>query len=69
MSLDQDESEFKAFFNTMAWLAIPFGFDRKELAQKVGVTGIPALVIMNKLHGCGVNMNGRTEIAQKDKTL
>ena len=63
VSLDQDESEFKAFFNTMAWLALPFGFDRKELAQKVGVTGIPALVIMNKLHGCGVNMNGRTEIA------
>jgi thioredoxin-related protein len=63
VSLDQDESEFKAFFKTMSWVALPFSFDRKELAQKLGVTGIPTLVIMNKLHGCAVNMNGRTEIA------
>ena len=47
----------------MSWVALDFGYDRKELAQKVGVTGIPALVIMNKLHGNAVNLNGRTEMA------
>ena len=31
-SLDQDSSEFKTFFLTMPWLALPFSFDRKALA-------------------------------------
>ena len=37
ISIDQDESEFKAFFLSMPWLAVPFKFDRKELAKQVGI--------------------------------
>ena len=31
------------------------------------ITGIPALVVMNRVHGCAVNMNGREDLARKGK--
>ena len=43
----------------MPWVSIPFKSERKEIAKNLNVTGIPALIIMNKVHNTVVDMDGR----------
>lgn len=49
-SSDKEQKQFDEYYAEMPWLAIPYS-DRarkQALSQKFGVTGIPALVIMDK---------------------
>ncbi|KAK1388584.1 putative nucleoredoxin 2 [Heracleum sosnowskyi] len=47
VSSDSNEIEFKSEFNTMPWLALPFGDDaNKNLAKYFDVRGIPSLIIL-----------------------
>lgn len=64
-SSDQNEASFKEYFNTMPWLALPFGSDNKEiLSDAFGVNGIPCLIILNQL-GEIVDGDGRTTVQTK----
>merc|ERR1712159_365782 len=49
VSCDQEESDFKEYYGTMPWLALPFQDQRIEkLEQKFKVNSIPRLVIVGK---------------------
>mmetsp|Transcript_2531 Transcript_2531/g.2158 ORF Transcript_2531/g.2158 Transcript_2531/m.2158 type:complete len:145 (+) Transcript_2531:107-541(+) len=49
MSFDQDEDQFKEYFGTMPWLAIPHGDSRiDQIAAKYKANSIPRLVIVDK---------------------
>ncbi|KAL2633611.1 hypothetical protein R1flu_005090 [Riccia fluitans] len=48
VSWDRGEEEFKEYFGTMPWLALPFGDKGKKALEKVyDVDGIPNLVILD----------------------
>ncbi|KAK1388579.1 Thioredoxin, nucleoredoxin [Heracleum sosnowskyi] len=62
VSNDSNEIEFKSEFNTMPWLALPFGDDaNKNLAKYFDVRGIPSLIILGP-NGKTVTKNGRNLI-------
>lgn len=48
VSMDNSEAEFREYFGEMPWLAVPFSNQkiRHQLANAVGVMGIPALTIL-----------------------
>lgn len=47
VSSDRDQTEFDAHFNTMPWLALPFGDPTaKTLTKYFDIQGIPSLVIL-----------------------
>ena len=57
LSCDHDESDFTKYFNTMPWKAIPYDEPiREELMQKIQVSGIPRLVVLNSVTG-GILVN------------
>ena len=48
-SFDKNETEFKQYFSTMPWTALPYGDPKiQELAQKFEVQGIPNLCFVSK---------------------
>ena len=64
VSLDQDEAQFKEYHETMPFLAIPWKGDRKGNADTLGISGIPALLVLNK-DGSVLTKNGRGDITSK----
>ena len=65
VSSDQNEQQFKEYFATMPWKAVPFGDPRKgTLGQKHGVSGIPCLVVI-KPDGTVVSKNARGDVQSK----
>ncbi|GFR81050.1 nucleoredoxin-like [Elysia marginata] len=49
VSFDRDDASFKEYYGEMPWLSLPFDSDQKEkLSNEYGVSGIPALIILNK---------------------
>jgi len=64
VSSDKDEEQFKDYFKEMPWLALDFE-DRKRKAQlsgMFGVSGIPALVVIDK-DGSVITKDGRGPIS------
>ena len=56
-------SQFKSYFATMPWLAIPPGDKRNgKLDQLYGVRGIPTLVLIDGATGVTINENARAAI-------
>ena len=56
-------SQFKSYFATMPWLAIPPGDKRNGKLNKLyGVRGIPTLVLVDGATGVTINANGRTAV-------
>ncbi|XP_050205656.1 probable nucleoredoxin 2 isoform X2 [Mercurialis annua] len=62
VSSDRDQEEFNASFNSMPWLALPFGDPTiKNLAKHFYVQGIPCLIIIGP-DGKTITKNGRNLI-------
>ncbi|KAF9683182.1 hypothetical protein SADUNF_Sadunf05G0185800 [Salix dunnii] len=62
VSSDRDQAEFDSYFNSMPWLALPFGDPAiKTLAKHFDVKGIPCLVILGP-DGKTVSKHGRNLI-------
>uniref|UniRef100_A0A166A577 protein-disulfide reductase n=1 Tax=Daucus carota subsp. sativus TaxID=79200 RepID=A0A166A577_DAUCS len=62
VSSDNNETEFESEFDSMPWLALPFGDDAiKNLAKYFDVRGIPSLIILGP-NGKTVTKNGRNLI-------
>lgn len=49
VSSDRDEAQFKEYFGTMPWLALPYAERKKkdQLSQAFSVSGIPSMVILD----------------------
>jgi thiol-disulfide isomerase/thioredoxin len=63
ISSDHKQSEFKDYFNTMPWLALPFDSEHGEkLSEMYGVKGIPALILIDGSTGKTITKDGRTVI-------
>ena len=62
ISCDQDETSFNNYFATMPWIAVKWGDDRQKLGQEMGISGIPALLVMNK-DGTVKSKNGRGDVS------
>ncbi|XP_015887747.1 probable nucleoredoxin 2 [Ziziphus jujuba] len=62
VSSDRDQASFDSYFNTMPWLALPFGDPNiKNLAKHFDVKAIPCLVILGP-DGKTVTRHGRNLI-------
>ncbi|KAK7841585.1 putative nucleoredoxin 1 [Quercus suber] len=62
VSNDRNQESFDSYFNTMPWLALPFGDPTvKELAKHFDLRGIPCLIIIGP-HGKTVTKQGRNLI-------
>ncbi|XP_021601118.2 probable nucleoredoxin 2 isoform X2 [Manihot esculenta] len=62
VSNDWDQSGFNSYFNTMPWLALPFGEPTaKNLAKYFDVRGIPCLIILGP-DGKTITKHGRNLI-------
>lgn len=62
VSSDRDQESFDSYFNSMPWLALPFGDPNiKNLAKHFDVKGIPCLVILGP-DGKTVTRQGRNLI-------
>jgi nucleoredoxin len=60
VSSDRSAGDFKSYFGTMPWLAIPNGDTRKEkLSAHFEVEGIPSFVVLDAKSGAVVNGNAR----------
>eukprot|EP00277_Geminigera_cryophila_P026977 CAMPEP_0179463624 /NCGR_PEP_ID=MMETSP0799-20121207/45644_1 /TAXON_ID=46947 /ORGANISM="Geminigera cryophila, Strain CCMP2564" /LENGTH=123 /DNA_ID=CAMNT_0021267001 /DNA_START=159 /DNA_END=528 /DNA_ORIENTATION=+ len=66
VSSDRDEAQFQEYFETMPWLALPFGErDLKQtLSSKYGVNGIPKLVLLDGETCKVITGDGRNVIAE-----
>jgi nucleoredoxin len=63
VSSDSDEKTFKEYFDSMPWLAVPFGDSRiQQVKMLFNVTGIPCLVLVNK-EGVILEKNARNIVA------
>ena len=65
VSADRDESSFNSYYNEQPWKALPFDNRavKDALSQKYGVSGIPALVILDA-DGSLITKDGRAKITQ-----
>ncbi len=63
VSSDNDEKEFKEYFNSMPWKAVPFEKEdvRIALADKFSIRGIPTLIVLNS-EGKVISKDGRVEV-------
>jgi len=68
LSADQDETAFQEYFKEQPWLALPFTESSKKdaLSKKLGVNGIPCLVIFDE-SGALITKDGRAAVS-KDPT-
>jgi nucleoredoxin len=61
---DRSLEEFETYYSTMPWLAI--GIDgvqiKKNLAKKLQITGIPALIVLDVKTGYFITNNARNEV-------
>jgi Thioredoxin-like/PUB domain len=69
VSSDRDEDSFNRYFNTMPWLAIPYGhlpLCKQYLSTKYNVRGIPSMVVVDSISGQIVinNNESRTLVMQ-----
>uniref|UniRef100_A0A0B7BQ40 Thioredoxin domain-containing protein n=2 Tax=Arion vulgaris TaxID=1028688 RepID=A0A0B7BQ40_9EUPU len=61
VSFDRDIGSCKEYYSSMPWLLLPFDSDQKdELAEKYGVSGIPALILLDPKTGTLVSKDGRS---------
>ena len=69
ISFDRDEKGFKEYYDTMPWLAFPFGDDKKmKFSKDFEIFGIPALLVFDK-NGKLIDADGRMtvqKVFQKD---
>jgi len=64
VSSDRDQAAFNSYYDEMPWLAIPPGDPRKaKLSQKFGVSGIPALVLVDAATGETITDNARGSVS------
>eukprot|EP01098_Paradermamoeba_levis_P015256 TRINITY_DN762_c0_g1_i2.p1 TRINITY_DN762_c0_g1~~TRINITY_DN762_c0_g1_i2.p1 ORF type:complete len:222 (+),score=50.95 TRINITY_DN762_c0_g1_i2:67-732(+) len=66
VSSDSDEGSFAAYHSEMPWLALPFS-DRQakaDLSAEWGVSGIPALVLVDAETGQTITKQGRARVNQ-----
>merc|ERR1712146_630671 len=61
VSCDQDEKQFEEYHNSMPFIAAPWSSDRQNMGQAMGVSGIPALMVMKK-DGTVASKNGRGDV-------
>ena len=66
-SSDQNEEQFKEYYQTMPWLALPFSNrDKKqELATKYNCRGIPYLVVLDGTTTEVITTNGRGSVSTR----
>ena len=67
VSCDNSAGEFQGYYNEMPWLSIPFEAQtlRSGLGQQFGVSGIPALVLIDKT-GRTLSATCRNDVIGKD---
>ena len=69
VSRDRNAEEFKSYFSTMSWKAIPFEDNaREEITSKFGVNGIPALILMDDT-GKVISMDGTSLVRNNDESF
>jgi nucleoredoxin len=62
VSSDNEESEYKEYFASMPWVALPLGHSAKDtLSKKFRINGIPALILLDG-NGAVINTEGRTAV-------
>lgn len=63
VSSDQDQKAFRSYFDSMPWLALPYGARKQKqaLSEKFSVTGIPKLIILDA-NGQLVTDDGRSKV-------
>ena len=64
VSLDQDQEQFKEYHETMSFLAMQWKDDRKGVSDTMGISGIPALLVLKK-DGSVLSKNGRGDVTSK----
>lgn len=63
LSSDRSQESFTEYLETMPWVAIPFGDDRKtNISRLFGVEGIPTLIILDE-NGKVITTNGRGAVS------
>lgn len=63
VSSDREEDSMKEYFDSMPWLAVPYGDDRKKaLSRTFKISGIPTLVIIDK-NGDTITTQGRSAVS------
>jgi len=68
VSSDRDDDSFKEYYAEMPWLAIPRGDPRKaKLSTRFGVSGIPALVLVDGATGETISANARGKVSSDPK--
>lgn len=64
VSSDRSQDSFDLFFDSMPWMAIPFGDPRTEALKGLfGIDGIPSLVMIDD-KGEIINLNGRAAVVE-----
>lgn len=66
-SLDHEEKTFESYFKTMPWCAVPFAAakQRQALTSKMGVNGIPRVIVLNAADGVVVDYDARGAVVAK----
>ncbi len=62
VSCDQDEKSFNDYFATQPWIAVKWSADRQKMGTEMGISGIPAVLVMNK-DGSVKSKNGRGDVS------
>lgn len=64
VSSDNDESSFSEYYGTMPWAALPFSESsvKEALSEKFGISGIPALIVLNGATGEVIDRAGRSTV-------
>lgn len=66
VSCDNSPAEFQGYYNEMPWLAVQFDNQqaRSQLGQQYGVSGIPALILIDKT-GRSLRTSCRNDVMSK----
>lgn len=69
ISSDEDEESFEEYYKEMPWLALDFNEREKkeELSDKLGVDGIPSLILFEAKSGEIICNDARNHIERGDK--
>ncbi len=68
VSSDRSQDQFNIYFSSMPWLAIPYDstFVRQSLSQRIGVRGLPSLVVIDPQTGDVISNRARNEIQEPE---